>query len=126
MSQGYLQSFAVGSSGPVVLPFFYGVTQLPEKRFDYSSYMFKAPLYFGVANVLRLLAKNALGLTSGQSFLLASQLSPAVVSAWITYRKAYDFPTKARWRQQYSLLWLAHGLTWLVTIPQLERLVNEA
>ena len=124
MTQDYLKSFAIGSSGPVVLPFFVGVTRVPERKFDLASYMVQAPLYFGLANVLRLFVKNALGLTSAQSFLLASQLSPAVVSAWITYRGAYDFPTRARWRKQYALLWLAHGFTWLVTIPLLEKLAG--
>lgn len=125
MSQNnYLKSFVVGSSGPVVLPFFYGVTQLPERKFKLSSYMLTAPLFFGIANVLRVLLKKKLNLTSKSSFLLMSQLSPAATSAWITYRKTYDFPSKARWREQYALLWLAHGFTWLVTIPQLEKLAN--
>jgi len=116
-----LKSFAIGSSGPVFLPFFYGVTQLPEKKFSLKSYMFRAPLYFGVANILRIYLKHKFKLSEWHSYLLMSQLSPAFVSAWITYHKSYDFTDKKRWYKQYALLWAAHGFTWLVTIPQLEK-----
>lgn len=83
--------------------------------------MFRAPLYFGVANVLRQLVQNQLEITPWQSFLLLSQLSPAFVSAWITYHQSYNFPDKARWWKQYALLWFAHGVTWLVTIRGLQK-----
>jgi len=121
----YLKSFVLGSSGPVFLPFFYGVTQLPEKKFEFESYMFRAPLYFGVTNVLRLLLKHQFNLSDWTSFLIMSQLSPAFVSTWITLRDAYDFPDKARWYKQYALLWAAHGFTWLVTIRQLEKVFSK-
>lgn len=124
MANSYLQSFIVGSSSPVFLPFFYGITQLKSKKFDYESYMFRAPLYFGIANMLRILLKHQFGFSEKKSYILMSQLSPAFVSAWITYFQSYDFDTKLRWFKQYALLWLAHGFTWLVTIPKITQSIS--
>ena len=117
----YLRSFVIGSSGPVFLPFFWGVTKLPEKTYDYVGYSFKAPLYFGLASMLGLYLSKKYGLSLDKRLLLLSQLSPAFVSTWITVRKAYEFKTKKRWYQQYALVYLAHVFTWLVTIKYLEK-----
>lgn len=121
MKSQYLKSFVIGSSAPVVFPFFWGVSKfLPEKKFSYVNYSFKAPAYFGLTNMLSLYLAKKFNLSAGKRFLLMSQVSPLFVSSWITAKKAYDFPTKKRWLQQYALLWLVHGITWLATIQYLE------
>lgn len=117
----YLKSFIVGSSAPVFFPFFYGVAELlPEKKFDYVGYSFKAPLYFGLANALSLFLQRKFNWNETQRYRWMALLSPVFVATWITAKKAYQFETKERWLQQYLILLAAHGMTWLGTIPFLE------
>ena len=116
----YLKSFIIGSSAPVVFPFYYGVTRIPEKKFQYIPYSFIAPTYFGIMNCFRKYMVEEFGVDEDESYKIMMIASPLIVSARITLNKTYDFKSQWRWIGQYLLLFLSHGITFGGTIKFLE------
>lgn len=118
----YIKSFVIGSSAPVFLPFFAGVKAIPrtQRNYSYDPYTFKAPLYFGVMNVISRFLGEKFNLSLKQRLALMGNLSPLMISTMISLRGAYNFDSRSRWIGQYLLLFLAHNVTFQGTIRYLE------
>ena len=80
-----IKSFLVGSSFPVLFPFFITVMNIPDsvKNYSYESYTILAPLFIGVMNILSQYL--------GKTFI--SFLSPLIVILIAYFSKSYNFLT---------------------------------
>jgi len=116
----YIESFVIGSSFPVFVLFFYGVLNLKNRNFSYEDYTFKAPLYFGILNVLSLYIGNKFGLSLQQRLFITSLISSFYIISTIKKSKAWNFKTEKRWYLQYILVFLSHLFTFNVIIYFLE------
>ncbi len=117
----YLKSFIIGSSLPVVAPFYFAVLNIPERNFSYEYYTFIAPLFFGITNAISLYVAKLLGLSLRERLFLTGLITAIFVSVYITINKSYDFKTESRWYQQYLGLFIFHGIAFNIAIYFLEK-----
>ena len=88
----YLKQFVIGSSFIVFAPFYYAVqNNQPKKTYDYYTYTFIAPVWFGVWNIISLILAQQLQLSMRERFLLISFLSSFSIMSIATYFKSYNF-----------------------------------
>ena len=122
-SQSILKSFIIGSSIPVLLPFYYRVGTMDKSKMNYSyaTYTIMAPIYLGLMSVISLLIGRYLGWGLRSRILLISIISPLVVMMFATIYKSYNF-TDEEWMRYYGRIFIKHFLIYNILIYSLEKL----
>ena len=104
------KNFIIGSSYPIVLPFFYIVGHKlvgeQDKNYKLSEYVLIAPLYLGLMNVIR----NYYSLSLPQ----ISILSALIVSTFARYTDSYNFSEKREWVEYTVSLLIQHSIAYYV------------
>ncbi len=108
----YLQAFLIGSSAPIVLPFFATVGRYPREklRFRYRDYTLMAPLYLGLMNATGKYLSHRMGLGVVGRIVLTTLMSAGIVGSVITCLPAYTFTEREQWYLQYMGLLRAHAV----------------
>jgi len=119
----YLKQFIVGSSIPVVFPFYYGFKRLKNNDDLYFKYSFLAPLWFGIFNVISLYIAEAYKLTPDMRFLFISIITYLLIISFNTYNQVYDF-TEQEWNQYYIGMLGLYLFTWNIVIYQIEKRIS--
>ena len=118
----YIRSFIIGSSIPVVLPYFLSVQRLKYKNYSYENYTLVAPMYFGTMNMISLYLQKRYNLTNQQRYSFIGILSPCLVVSVAMLSNSYNFTT-TEWIQYAIRIFLFHFMTWVVVINALGQLV---
>jgi len=124
VNNNYLRAFVIGSSCFVFLPFFYSVSLFNKTifNFDYNTYIFLAPLFLGLMNVLSLLIAEEYALSPRERFLLISILAPTIVFALIVLFKIYNY-TYSQWINHIVKLYLFYFFIWNIVVYNLDKYV---
>lgn len=104
----YLRAFIIGSSWPVFILYFYGVSKNTKKNYSYKNYTFIAPIALGLFNVAGYVISQKLNLSRGKRFILTGLISAICVAIFITIFKAYNFSTTNDWIGQYITLLITY------------------
>lgn len=117
-----LKSFIIGSSFPVILPFFYVVSNIPThlRNYSYFTYTWVAPLYLGIINVLATLIGQKWGLSLRQRYLLVGPLSGLLVGWLATMFETYNYD-RQEWVKYYLRIIFNHLLIFNTVIYFLEK-----
>ncbi len=124
MSQ-LLKSFIIGASPFIFVPFYIGVTNIPENIINLKTYPVKASLYFGFMNMLSAYYGMKVGLSLRQRLLWITMISIIMIWIIITVTKPYDFKTQQRWILQYIITAMAHVITFMFIIYNLELILDK-
>lgn len=118
----YLRSFVIGSSLPVFLPFFLRVMNINDllKNYSFSAYSIIAPLYFGLINMISQIISNKWEWDLGKRLIITGIISPIIVFIFAKLTNSYNFPQQ-EWFQYFIRIFLAHFLTFNITIHFLEK-----
>ena len=117
----YLKQFVVGSSFLVFAPFYYAVqNNQPKKTYDYYTYTFIAPVWFGVWNIISLILAQQLQLSMRERFLLISFLSSFSIMIIATHLKSYNF-TSEEWKKYYFYIFIKYMIVWNIVIYNIEK-----
>lgn len=110
-----LKHFLIGSSLPVVLPFFLKVGALsPDKpNYSYQTYSIVAPLYLGLMNMW-----------FPNDKLTASLVSSSIVVFAVWLLKLYNFTTYEDWFQYVVTVLILHLLVFNGVIYYLEKRIE--
>lgn len=122
----YLQSFIVGSSFPVLFPFFAAVARLPSsiKNYTYEDYTLLAPLYLGLMNVLATYLGERFDLSPRQRYVLVGVISPLIVIAIAYSLRSYNY-TQCEWIRYSLMLIVKHFLVFNVIVYSIEKCLNK-
>ena len=118
----YLKQFIIGSSFPIVAPYFYGFHTLKRPGSSYFNYTFYAPLWFGVWNVISLILAEHYKLSTRVRFLTISFITYISIVIIATYNNVYNF-TKKQWIQYYIGLLLLYLFIWNIVIYSIENCI---
>lgn len=120
----YLKQFLIGSSIPVVIPFYISVMNINPniKNYSYSNYTLIAPIYFGIMTMLSLFLAKKYNLDNRNRFLLIGIISATLVCTFSTLTKSYNFTTK-EWIIYYISIFIRHILTYNITIYYLNKFI---
>ena len=120
----YLKQFVVGSSCLVFLPFYYSVLLLDKSKrnFLFENYVFLAPFWFGLFNMLSLYLSEQFNLNYKQRFQTISLLSYLFILTIVTNTNAYNF-NKNDWIKYIIILGLLYYLTWNYVIYYIEKYI---
>jgi len=118
----YVKDFIIGSSWPVFILYFYGVSKFPDniKNYSYTKYTFIAPLILGLFNVMGHIMANAFGLSRTQRFVLTGIVSAICVASFITLFKMYNFSTQDEWITQYITLLIIYIFVFAIIVNNLD------
>lgn len=118
----YLKAFVVGSSFPAVLLYFYGIQTIPQSKINPNTYMFKAPVFLGVLNMIGLYLSNKFNLTLTERYLITSLLGFSFILGLLYYRghKIYTYQTRREWIKHLILVLIAYLLTYNIIIRYIE------
>lgn len=121
----YLREFIIGSSWPVFILYFYGVSRFSDeiKNYSYTHYTFIAPLALGLFNVAGYIISKKLELTRTQRFILTGLVGAVGVSIFITIFKMYNFSTRDEWIVQYIRLLIIYVFVFGIIVNGLDYLI---
>ena len=107
----------IASSILVVFPHYYGVSQIPHDKLNYTyeQYSFISPVYYGLMNMLSLYLALLLGLSSRERYLLIGTLSPLLVISFAYLFRAYTYSTQ-EWQRYAIGLFIKHFLIWNIVV----------
>lgn len=104
----FIKHFIIGSSFPIILPFFYIVghklSEEEDKNYELRKYILIAPLYLGLMNVIR----NRYKLSLPQ----ISVISTVIVSIFAKYTKSYNFTTFQEWFFYILSIFIQHTIAY--------------
>lgn len=103
----FFKNFIIGSSFPVLLPFYLGVRLNQDKIYHYEDYTLVAPLYLGLM--------NAIGKYLGLNSVILGLISGSIVAFVAHTLSSYDY-TIAEWRKYTVYIILKHIFTFAVMI----------
>lgn len=120
----YLKQFVIGSSCLIFLPFYYSVLLLnkTKRNFSFENYVFIAPFWFGLFNMLSLYLSEKFNLNYKQRFQTISLLSYLFIVTIVTNSNAYNF-NKNDWIKYIIILGLLYYLTWNFVIYYIEKYI---
>lgn len=118
-----LQSFIIGSSSPVFVPFLRRVAKIPEERrnYSYEDYSIIAPLYFGTTAALASVARNKFDLSLAQSLLIITIISIIFVLSFVNAVNAYNF-SEEEWNNYVMRIIIYHSIAY-ATIYAISRYI---
>jgi len=116
---GYLKSFIIGSSWPVVMLFFLLVSKLKNKNYSYEAYTMIAPVYLGLMNMLSLCIARKYKLSLRMRYVVIGILSPLIIIAIATSQGAYNFTDK-EWARYAMRVIIEHFFVFNVIVYSLE------
>ena len=82
-----VRNFIIGSSFPILLPFYFSVPYIENKNYQLKDYILIAPIYLGIFNVL---INTYIPATS---FILKGIISASIVFIFALYMNSYNFNT---------------------------------
>lgn len=117
----YLKSFVIGSSFPVLFPFFYSVSKMPQdsKNYSYVTYTFIAPLYLGLINMLAEWIGQRWNVSLRNRYLIIGPLSGLFVALLATLMNTYNYDRK-EWASYYLRIIFIHFLIFNIVIYYIE------
>jgi len=124
---GYLRSFIIGASLPVMAPYLIGLLILDDKYKNFSNkayevYTIVAPLYFGLMNVLFLYFSKNFNWTLMERMIYAGIVSAVLVTTLVGLFNVYNY-TPIEWTRYHIRHMITHFLTFVVIIYLLEKYV---
>ena len=124
---GYLKSFVIGASLPVMLPYLLGLLLLDDKYKNYphkyfEAYVIIAPLYFGVLNVLSLYFAKQYDWTLKERMLYAGIFSGIFVTTLVRLLSVYNYD-QFEWMIYHTRHVIAHILTFVIIMYLLEKYI---
>ena len=116
---GYLKSFIIGSSWPVIILFLIVVARLKNKNYRYDTYSMIAPVYLGLMNMLSLYLARRYNLSLRMRYVVIGLISPLIVIAIGMSLGSYNF-TCREWQLYSMRLIVKHFLIFNVIVYLLE------
>ncbi len=116
------KSFVIGSSLPVVYPFYYVVKNIPETTIDKEAYPIAAAFYFGSMNVASKIIGNYMGWNLEERLTVICIISIIIIIMYITTTEIYQFKSTSRWIKQYAMVITGHIYAYLFAIYYMERM----
>ena len=116
----YIKLFVVGSSLPVVLPFYISVAGIQQKTYSYETYSIVAPLYFGCMNMLAGYLSKQVGIV--KAYLYTTVLSICTVCSIVFVTDTYSFQTPEEWIRYVARISMFHTFTYMVVLRTLSRM----
>ncbi len=116
MASNILSSFIIGTSAPVVLPFLYRVSKIPDecKNYSYKTYSMIAPLYFGITSSMAALLRIYGGVALLTSLLIITIISIIIVLLFVIMSNSYNFTTQTQWYKYISRIIIFHSIAYLI------------
>lgn len=118
-----IKSFVIGSSALIFVPFYIGVSLIPQNEIDLQTYAIKVALYFGTMNALATYVGKKYDLSLIQRLKLVTTISILILWSILTIYQPYNFKTCSRWLLQYIVVAVAHIITFLFIIYCLEQII---
>jgi hypothetical protein len=117
-----IRHFIIGSSFPVIFSFYLKVLEHKNKNYKFKHYVFIAPIYFGLYNIMAHLIGNKLKWNLRKRLWIFSLLSAMTTIIYATISKSYNFNNKD-WYKYYLRLIIKYIMIWNIIIYNLEKLI---
>jgi len=119
----YLQKFILGSSYPMVMPYYIFANSLQKKVYGMKLYVITAPLYLGTWNVLSFIIAKKFNLSNRVRFIVGMIGAYVCIVAFGMIHDIYNYNSK-EWKEYMKKLSLHYIIMWNVVLYYIESIFS--
>jgi hypothetical protein len=119
----YLKQFVIGSCAFAIIPWFYLVYNLKQKKnYSYFTFTLSSPISLGLWNVASLIIAQYFGFTNRMRYIVISIIHWILTILLVQYLKLYNYSNK-EWNKYYIGLLIKYFIHWNVVIFLLDKYI---
>lgn len=122
--ENYAKYFLIGTTLPLVFHHYLGVilTDESKKNYSFETYVFIAPLYFGLMNVFSVFLQKKYDLTTTQRFLLIGAISGILIAVFAYILGTYNY-TNTEWAHYMMTIFITHMFDFNILLRGIEYII---